>query len=168
MDYQNSLYMGKNNAVHNTTSTHRRENGVAISTVVLTSMSSAASGRTTLISRLAALALFWALCWAFHSRCFWRRMDSSSAVSALLFSALPALYLSYSAVLSPLWRPPAPRPTDDAAAGTSVIWPMSARQQSMLEDGHLGSHSFPKEHVYHAVLRMIQTAYSGNNNDIRK
>ena len=140
MDYQNSLYMEKNNAVHNTMNTHRRENGVTISTVVLTSMSSAASGRTTLISRLAALALFWALCWAFHSRYFWRRMDSSSAVSALLFSALPALYLAYSALLSPLWRPPAPLPTEDVAAGTCVIWPMSAGQQSMLEDGHLGSH----------------------------
>ena len=86
MDYQNSSYMGKNNAVHNTTNKKRRENGVTISTVVLTSMSSAANGRTTLISRLAALALFWALCWAFHSRCFWRRMDSSSAVPRL-FSA---------------------------------------------------------------------------------
>ena len=95
-------------------------------------------------------------------------MNSSSVVSVLLLSALLALYLSYSAVLSPLWRPPAPRPTDDAAAGTSVIWPMSVGQQSMLEDGHLGSHSFPKQHVYHAVLRMSHTAYSGNNNDITK
>ena len=143
-------------------------NGVTISTAVLTSMPSAASGRTTLISRLAALALFWALCWAFHSRCFWRRMDSSSTVSAPLFSFLPALYLAYSTVLSPLSRPPAPLRTDDAAAGTFVISSMSAGQQSMLKDGHLGSHSFPKEDVYHAVLRMIHTAYSGNNNDITK
>ena len=53
MDYQNSLYLGKNNAVHNTMNTQRRENEVTISTAVLTSMPSAASGRTTLISRLA-------------------------------------------------------------------------------------------------------------------
>ena len=168
MDYQNSLHLGKNNAVRNTMNTQCRENGVTISTAVLTSMPSATSGRTTLISRLAALALFWALCWAFHSRCFWRRMDSSSAVSVPLFSFLPALYLAYSAVLSPLSRPPAPLRIDDAAAGTFVISSMSAGQQSMLKDGHLGSHSFPKEDVYHAVLRMIHTAYSGNNNDITK
>ena len=140
MDYQNSLYMGKNNAVHNTTNTHHRDNVLTISIVVRTSMPSAANGRTTLISRLAAPALFWGLCWAFHSRYFWLQMDPSSAVSALLSSALPALYLAYSAVLSPLWRPPAPLPTDDVAAGTSVIWPMFAGQQSMLEHGHLGSH----------------------------
>ena len=140
MNYQNLLYIEKNNAVHNTTNIHCRENGVTILTVVLTSMSSTASGRTTLISRLATLALFWALCWAFHCRYFWRRMHSSSAISTLFFNALPALYLAYSTLLSPLCRPPAPLATDDVTTRTCVICPMFARQQSMLEDGHLGSH----------------------------
>ena len=130
--------------MHNTTNIHRRENGVTALIVVLTSMSSAISGCTTLISRLATLALFCSLCCAFHCRCFWRRMHSSSAVSILLFNTLPALSLAYSALLSPLFCPPIPLTTGDVAARTCVIWLMSVRRQSMLQDRHLGSHWISK------------------------
>ena len=140
MDYQNSFYIKNNNAVRNTTNTHRRESGVTTSIVVLTSMFSAASGRSTLISRLATLALFCSLCWAFHCHCFSRCMHSSSAISTLLFNALSAFYLAYSTLPSPLFRPPTPLATNDVAARTCVIWPMSVGQQFMLQDGHLGSH----------------------------
>ena len=127
-------HVQKNDSMHNRTNTYRRESAVTTTIVVLTCVSPAASGRTTSISRLATLPLFCSLCWAFHCRSFWRRSHCSSAVSLSLFNALFALYLAYSALRSPLFRPPTPLAAGGVADGTCVIWPMPTGQQSMLQD----------------------------------